>query len=172
MTMADRIAVMNQGRIEQLGPPVELYEQPRTAFVAGFLGVSNLLLATIAGAGRVRFADGSEAAVPEEALRGAPDEVRIGVRPEKVRLSTTDDLTNVNGSNSINGTVRDVSYIGVSTQYIIDTPAGDELTAIVQNAGRGARHLDRGQPVQVLWDPEHTFVITDTAAVPTLEELV
>jgi spermidine/putrescine transport system ATP-binding protein len=172
MTMADRIAVMNQGRIEQLGPPVELYEQPRTAFVASFLGVSNLLPATVAGAGRVRLADGSEASVPEEALRDAPGEVRIGVRPEKVRLAAAGDLGIVNGSNSVSGTIRDVSYIGVSTQYIIDTPAGDELTAIVQNAGRGARHLDRGEPVQVLWDPENTFVITDSGTIPTVEELV
>jgi spermidine/putrescine transport system ATP-binding protein len=172
MTMADRIAVMNQGRIEQIGPPVELYEQPRTAFVAGFLGVSNLLPANVSGTGRVRLTDGSEASVPEEALRGVPEELRIGVRPEKVRLAAAGDTATVNGSNSVRGTVRDVSYIGVSTQYIIDTPAGDELTVIVQNVGRGARHLDPGAPVQVLWDPEHTFVITDTAAVPTLEELV
>jgi spermidine/putrescine transport system ATP-binding protein len=171
MTMADRIAVINQGRIEQIGPPVELYEQPRTAFVAGFLGVSNLIAATVVGPGVVKLEGGGEARVPEQALDGAPGEVRIGVRPEKVRLAPASDPTEP-GANRIDGTVHDVSYIGVSTQYIIHTPAGAELVAFVQNAGRGAQHLPNGAPVQVLWDPDNTFVITDEGIVPTLEELV
>ena len=171
MTMADRIAVMNQGQIEQIGPPVELYEQPRTAFVAGFLGVSNLISATVEGPGRVRLAGGGEARVPEEALRDAPGDVRIGVRPEKVRVLPASE-TSDGADNRIDGTVKDVSYIGVSTQYIIHTPAGEELVAFVQNVGRGDHHLATGQPVQVLWDPENTFVITDAGSVPTLEELV
>jgi spermidine/putrescine transport system ATP-binding protein len=171
MTMADRIAVMNQGTIEQIGPPVELYEQPRTAFVAGFLGVSNMVPATVENDGQVRLADGTTAAVPAELLKDAPAALRIGVRPEKVRLLPADEQAET-GANRLLGTVRDVSYIGVSTQYIIDTPAGEELVAIVQNAGRGARHLERGESVQLLWDPENTFVITDEGHVPTVEELV
>ena len=171
MTMADRIAVMNQGQVEQIGPPVELYEQPRTAFVAGFLGVSNLISAIVEGPGRVRLAGGGEARVPEEALRDAPGDVRIGVRPEKVRVLPASE-TSDGADNRIDGTVKDVSYIGVSTQYIIHTPTGEELVAFVQNVGRGDHHLATGQPVQVLWDPENTFVITDAGSVPTLEELV
>src|SRR4051794_36071322 len=78
MTMADLIAVMNQGRIEQIGPPAELYERPRTAFVAGFLGVSNLLSATVAGADAVKLNDGTVARVESGSLSGAPQDVRIG----------------------------------------------------------------------------------------------
>src|SRR5947209_196602 len=80
MTMADRIAVMNQGRIDQIGPPVELYEQPKTAFVAGFLGVSNMVAAMVENGGQVRLGDGTTASVSAQLLNGAPPNVRIGVR--------------------------------------------------------------------------------------------
>src|SRR5256714_4011872 len=87
MTMADRIAVMNGGRIEQLGTPSELYETPQTAFVAGFLGVSNLIRGTVAAADRVRLRDGPEVRVPPAALAGRSGEVGVGIRPEKIDLS-------------------------------------------------------------------------------------
>ena len=170
MTMADRIAVMNQGQIEQIGPPGELYEQPQTAFVAGFLGVSNMVWATVTAPGVVQLHDGTVARVPQERLADAPKELRIGVRPEKMRI-----VAGANGSgdaNRLDGTVKDVSYIGVSTQYIIDTKSGDELTVFAQNVGRSSEDVAPGQPVSVLWDPEHTFVITDTREVPTLEEQI
>ena len=106
-------------------------------------------------------------------LRVSPGARRPGIAGRhgdawKIRVAEPPE----DGANRLVGTVRDVSYIGVSTQYIIDTPAGDELVAIVQNAGRGARHLERGESVQLLWDPEHTFVITDEGHVPTVEELI
>src|SRR5690349_8699787 len=171
MTMADRIAVMNQGRIEQIGPPAELYERPQTAFVAGFLGVSNLLSARVAGTDAVTLHDGTTARVESGVLSGAPQDVRIGVRPEKVRLEPAGSASS-NGANQLTGTVRDVSYIGVSTQYIVDTTAGDEIVVFAQNAGRSTDQLRNGDGVQVLWDPEHTFVITDSGEVPSAEELV
>jgi spermidine/putrescine transport system ATP-binding protein len=172
MTMADRIAVMNQGKIEQIGPPAELYERPKTAFVAGFLGVSNLLNATVSGSDAVKLADGTVARVEAGSLSGAPQEVRIGVRPEKVRLEVASDAASQNGANQLSGTVRDVSYIGVSTQYIVDTQAGDEVVVFAQNAGRSTDQLRNGDGVRILWDPEHTFVITDSGEVPSVEELV
>ena len=172
MTMADRIAVMNQGRIDQIGPPADLYERPATSFVAGFLGVSNMVKATVSGHNQVQLADGSPARVPEGSLNGAPKEIRIGVRPEKVRLVPTTETVTEDGTNVLSATVRDVSYIGVSTQYILDTPFGEQLVAIVQNVGRGAHHLGTGDIVRVFWDPEHTFVITDSGEVPTVEELL
>jgi spermidine/putrescine transport system ATP-binding protein len=171
MTMADRIAVMNEGRIEQIGQPAELYERPRTAFVAGFLGVSNLIQVDVENGGTVRLPDGSTARVPEDLLNGSTGQVRIGIRPEKVRVRSASDPPEPN-ANRLAGTVRDVSYIGVSTQYVIDTPTGQELVAIAQNTGRDGRHLSAGESVQVLWDPEHTFVITDAGRVPTAEELL
>jgi spermidine/putrescine transport system ATP-binding protein len=109
--------------------------------------------------------------VPADVLNGATGDVRIGVRPEKVRVLPQSDPPEPD-ANRLAGTVRDVSYIGVSTQYVIDTPTGEELVAIAQNTGRGARHLSSGEAVQVLWDPQHTFVITDAGHVPTVEELL
>ena len=85
MTMADTIAVMNGGRIEQLGTPADLYERPRTAFVAGFLGKSNLLEGTVAGDGVIRLVDGSELRASTNGSRGT---VSVGVRPEKISLAT------------------------------------------------------------------------------------
>jgi spermidine/putrescine transport system ATP-binding protein len=168
MTMADRIAVMNQGKIEQIGPPGELYERPSTAFVAGFLGVSNLMWATVTAPGKLQLQDGTVVQVPEDHLEGAPRELRIGVRPEKMRLVNADE----GGVNTLTGTVKDVSYIGVSTQYIVETKTAEELTVFAQNIGRGERQVTPGDQVGVVWDPEHTFVITDTREVPTLEEQV
>ena len=124
MTMADVIAVMNRGRIEQLGPPTELYERPATAFVASFLGVSNLLRGTITAPDRVRIEAGDELHVP---LGGRTGEVAFGVRPEKIRLGPPRE-----GENALSGTVKETAYVGVATQYIVATGAG-ELVVYAQN---------------------------------------
>ena len=149
MTMADSIAVMRDGVIEQLGTPSELYESPRTAFVAGFLGISNLLSGTADGKETVRLSDGTPLRVP--AAAGRTGEVSIGVRPEKVRLGAGQE-------NSLAGEVRESAYIGVSTQYVVDTPAG-AITLYVQNAEPGAGSARPGDQVTVGWSPEATFVV-------------
>jgi spermidine/putrescine transport system ATP-binding protein len=151
MTMADRIVIMNHGRIEQEGAPADLYEQPRTGFVASFLGVSNLLAATIVGADRVRLEDGTEVAVPEAALGSRAGQCQIGVRPEKLRTDGT-------GRNALQGTVAETAYIGVSTQYIVDTTSGP-LTVYVQNDRPGAHGVAPGDQLTLSWDPDSTFVI-------------
>jgi spermidine/putrescine transport system ATP-binding protein len=120
MTMADRIAVMNKGRIEQLGTPSELYETPQTAFVAGFLGISNLLPGTVSG----------------------DDSVRLGESE----------------SNVLRGSVLDRSYVGVATQYVVETPAG-AVTVYVQNALAGVAAHEPGTPVALSFNPEATFVV-------------
>src|SRR2546423_6322556 len=84
MTMADRIAVMNLGHIEQLGAPTELYETPQTAFVAGFLGVSNLIPGEVSGPDAVRLRGGPEVRLPRESLGGRSGSVAVGIRPEKI----------------------------------------------------------------------------------------
>src|SRR5436305_6840935 len=117
MTMADQIVVMNVGRIEQAGTPSELYELPATAFVAGFLGVSNLLPGIVSGADRVRLQDGTLVRAPSSVLSGQSGEISIGIRPEKILPSSRE-------RNQLTGTVAESAYIGVSTQYIVDTPAG------------------------------------------------
>jgi spermidine/putrescine transport system ATP-binding protein len=166
MTMSDRIAVMRAGRIEQLGPPEELYERPRTDFVAGFLGVSNLLDADVAGRNGqfadLRLDDGTMLRAPVANVDGAP-RVRLGVRPEKLRvLPLGDDAEAADGaSNAIDGTVLDASYIGVSTQYIVETKDGHRLTVYAQNleTSGAAEVLADGQRVRLTWKPQHTFVI-------------
>jgi spermidine/putrescine transport system ATP-binding protein len=151
MTMADTIAVMQGGRIEQLGTPTELYERPRTAFVAGFLGVSNLLRGTVSGPASVRLAGGDEVAVSGEALAGRTGNVAVGVRPEKLRLGRSE-------GNSFKGRVRETAYVGVSTQYIVETTAG-ALTVYVQNAEPGTGAIASGGEVELSFSPEAAFVV-------------
>jgi spermidine/putrescine transport system ATP-binding protein len=148
MTMADTIAVMNGGRIEQLGSPTELYEHPRTAFVASFLGKSNLLPGTVTGAGTVRLDDGTEVRANTGSATG---KVAVGVRPEKLAIGG-------NGVNTIPGTVRESAYIGVATEIVVDTPAGD-LTVFHQNSDAGASVPAHGSHVTVSWSPDVTFVV-------------
>ena len=148
MTMADTIAVMNQGRIEQLGAPNDLYERPRTAFVAGFLGKSNLLDATVSGEGVVQLLDGSELRARTNGNRGP---VAIGVRPEKIRLGDA-------GVNRLSGTVKESAYIGVATEVVVATSVG-ELTVFHQNVETGGGAPAPGSPVTLSWEPDATFVV-------------
>jgi spermidine/putrescine transport system ATP-binding protein len=151
MTMADRIAVMNKGRIEQLGTPSELYETPQTAFVAGFLGISNLLPGMVSGDDSVRLDSGAELRVPADRLRGRSGRVAVGVRPEKIGLGESE-------ANVLRGEVLDRSYVGVATQYVVETPAG-AVTVYVQNALAGVAAHEPGTPVALSFNPEATFVV-------------
>jgi spermidine/putrescine transport system ATP-binding protein len=151
MTMADKIAVMNHGRIEQLGTPTELYETPSTAYVAGFLGVSNLIAGEISGADTVRLQRGPEVRVPPGALAGRSGRVAVGIRPEKIELG--------NGQpNALEGTVVEQAYVGVATQYIVDTECG-RLTVYRQNASPGQNGAVPGQTLTLSWSPDSTFVV-------------
>ena len=151
MTMADTIAVMNEGQVEQLGSPTELYERPRTAFVAGFLGVSNLLEGTVAGDGLVRLDGGADVRVAAGALGGRTGRVAVGVRPEKIRLGGGE-------GNTLGGSVSEISYIGVSSQYMVRTHAGS-ISVYVQNIDPGVRPVVIGDAVTLSWSPEATFAI-------------
>jgi putative spermidine/putrescine transport system ATP-binding protein len=133
LTMSDRIAVFNNGRIEQVSPPVELYEQPQTEFVAGFVGVSNLL-----------DRDGS----------------RFTIRPEKIRL--LDGAADESGLRTERGRVADVAYVGMVTRYTIELADGGELQLIRQNAeGSTETASEQGREVVVGWRPEHTVAVLD-----------
>jgi spermidine/putrescine transport system ATP-binding protein len=151
MTMADTIAVMNKGRIEQLGPPDELYEQPETAFVAGFLGVSNLLSGAASGPGAITLDGGTSVSVSPEALDGRTGRVAVGIRPEKIRVGS-------DSPNSLHGKVFERAYVGVATQYVVDTPAG-RVMVYVQNTEPGASMVAPGDPISIGFDPEATFVV-------------
>lgn len=156
MTMADTIAVMNHGRIEQLGSPVELYENPRTAFVAGFLGQSNLLEATVLRrVGELVELDcaGTPLVVPAARLADPGPRVEVGVRPEKIYLRGRGE--HEPGHNCLDGVVVDSSFIGVSTQYLVRTADDEELTVFSQNISSQLRRV--GEQVTMSWAPEHTF---------------
>jgi spermidine/putrescine transport system ATP-binding protein len=150
MTMADRIAIMNGGRIEQLGTPGELYEHPNTAFVAGFLGISNLLPGTVAG-DAVRLDDGTTVRVRADALNGRTGRVAVGVRPEKIRLGHGEE-------NRLSGRLLETAYVGVATQYVLETRAGN-VSVYVQNSEPGAGLT---APSDISWSPASTFVVDST----------
>jgi spermidine/putrescine transport system ATP-binding protein len=149
MTMADSIAVMNAGHIEQLGSPDELYERPATPFVARFLGVSNLLEGEADGNSAVRLKDGTVVRAPAAGGRKGP--VAVGIRPEKIRLGGGEE-------NRLSGEVSERAYIGVSTQYIVKTAHGP-ITVYVQNTDRHAVSVQPGDQVTLSWSPETTFVV-------------
>jgi spermidine/putrescine transport system ATP-binding protein len=149
MTMADTIAVMNRGRVEQLGPPVELYERPATAFVAGFLGVSNLLSGTIEGPDAIRLDDGT---IVRASVNGQSGQIAAGVRPEKITIGAG------GGANELPGTVAETAYIGVATQVVVRTAAGT-VQVFAQNMDAGGRVPSPGTTVVLSWSPESTFVV-------------
>ena len=151
MTMADRIAIMNAGKIEQLGAPTDLYERPQTAFVASFLGISNLLPGTVLGPGRVRLEDGTEVRVPEAILNGRSGMVAVGVRPEKIRLGHGEE-------NKLTGRLLETAYVGVATQYVLETRCGN-VSVYVQNSEPGVAEQ---APSQISWSPDSTFVVDST----------
>jgi spermidine/putrescine transport system ATP-binding protein len=150
MTMADRIAVMNLGHIEQLGTPSELYESPNTPFVAGFLGVSNLIPGVVADPETVQLRGGPRVRVPRSALAERSGTVAVGIRPEKIELGTAHE-------NQLEGSIVESAYVGVATQYIVETACG-RLTVYVQNANPGSATAAHGR-VSLSWSPEATFVV-------------
>jgi spermidine/putrescine transport system ATP-binding protein len=167
MTMADTVAVMNVGRIEQMGRPAELYERPGTTFVANFLGQSNLLPGRVTGTdGDRRLVDcaGQVLAVPADRFppeaAGSAD-LLVGVRPEKIQLTaaTGDQQDGGRRGNLLSGgVVVDASFAGVSTQYLVRLPSGQVVTVFAQNLGR-VELFSPGTPVTLDWEVEHTFAL-------------
>ena len=168
MTMADEIAVMNDGRIEQRGTARELYERPATEFVASFLGVSNLidgeLIEREGDLAQIVTADGERLRVPAAAVRdvAAGGGVRAGVRPEKIELLAAGERPPA-GANVMRGRVAVAAFVGVAIQYVVRV-AGEEMTVIAPNRdSAGAGSLGPGADALLTWDPEHTFVLTKEA---------
>lgn len=161
MTMADTVAVMNAGVIEQLGAPAELYENPRSTFVANFLGQSNLVKGTVLG----RSADvttvdmhGIQVSVPTARTHTDGEKGWIGIRPEKVLIGEVGEELDAPGNTIPGGVVSDVSFNGVSTQYLVRMPWGQELQVFQQNTGR-VRLFRTGEPVELSWRPEYAFLL-------------
>jgi spermidine/putrescine transport system ATP-binding protein len=159
MTMADTIAVMNGGVIEQMGSPAQLYENPRTTFVANFLGQSNLVSGDIAGRDGddlVVHVQGAKVRIPRGRAQVADGKVWLGVRPEKVTLAQATDALHNNSLGPAR--VVDVSFVGVSTQYVVRTSWGQELMAFEQNTGERAL-MRTGDQVDVRFSGAHAFLL-------------
>ncbi len=160
MTMADSIAVMNAGKVEQLGDCATLYEHPTSAFVANFLGQSNLLKVAILGSaddGLVPAAThGTALSISAEHLPPGATEVWLGVRPEKLHLGVG------GGPNRLDGMVTDASFTGVATQYLVRMPWGQELTVTQPNDGSGRARV--GDNVTLSWSPRQGFILPATEA--------
>jgi spermidine/putrescine transport system ATP-binding protein len=161
LTMSDRIAVMNDGLIEHLGTPREIYEHPRTRFVAGFIGTSNLLTGTVA---RV---EGDHAVIevsPEEQitvpLHGARvtagGELDLTVRPEKIELSTT---APAGDGCRLRGKVSEVVYLGTSTNFSVTTTTGSDMIIFQQNSASAEIVAGRGDSVWLSWQPQHSYPV-------------
>jgi spermidine/putrescine transport system ATP-binding protein len=155
LAMSDRIAVMQDGVVQQLGAPEEIYEHPEKPFVAGFIGISNLLPAVVENGG-LRLSSGGlvPAPVPDGLAPGT--EVHLSVRPEKLWIDETEP-----GMAEVEGTIAERVYLGTTTQLIVELAPGARLVALEQNTAR-ARSDDRwelGDRVRIAWKPEHAQVL-------------
>jgi spermidine/putrescine transport system ATP-binding protein len=164
LTMSDRIAVMNGGLVEQVGPPQEVYERPATAFVAGFIGTSNLIGGRLTSAsgdtGVLDLGDGQRVTVPLRTPRTAGSAVELTVRPEKITLTTGP----ADAASRVRGTVREVVYLGTSTSYTVDTGAGAEMTVFQPNDGTASVNPARGETVWLSWATAHSYLLTAAPA--------
>ncbi|MET1043168.1 MAG: ABC transporter ATP-binding protein [Microbacteriaceae bacterium] len=162
MTMADTVAVMNKGRIEQLGSPETLYELPRTTFVANFLGQSNLFTGEVVASGADSFVvdiAGNRIEVPTARAQRHRGAVTVGIRPEKLRLHTSEPERTAGVNIAGPGRVTDVSFTGMSTSYRLAMPAG-LVTAFAQNTAFGPA-VQEGNEVWISWLVEHGFGVAD-----------
>ncbi|HEX2316163.1 MAG TPA: ABC transporter ATP-binding protein [Thermomonospora sp.] len=162
LTMSDRIAVMNDGRIEQLGSPREIYERPAGRFVAGFIGTSNLLTGTVGEVAGdqavIAYGDGERIVVPlrDGDAVSAGQRVELTVRPEKIEIGT--EPPPADGS-AIRATVTEVVYLGTSTNYNVTTSAGAEVVVFTQNATSAEDIAVRGDSVWLSWRPRYSYLI-------------
>jgi len=157
LTMSDRIAVMSNGRVEQVGSPKEVYEEPATAYVADFLGVSNLMAATAAGSagGKCKVRLGDFELLAGQGEEDALGEVKLVIRPERVELETQ----GTTGENRVPGMVERVVYVGSTMQIIVNLAHGQRLQAWVQNRGGNGLGYEQGTPISVYFPPEALRVL-------------
>ena len=160
LAMSDRIAVMNLGRVEQIGTPREIYEHPRTAFVADFIGSLNALELTVdelvGDLAILRVGQGERVVVAVGSNARPGDSLRVAVRPERIRIDTADEPAPEGGSR-LEGTVREVVYLGMYTQFHVETSAGRVVSH--QLAGESQARVEPGSRVVLTWLPEHSSVL-------------
>ena len=173
LTMSDRIAVMNEGVIEQIAGPEEVYERPTTTFVAGFIGVSNLMPATVSatdgGRATVRLEAGGEVEAARNGLDSG-DSCHAVVRPEKLRVHRREGPV-PSGHPSVEGTVESSVFLGTATQIVIRIAGGVPLTVLIPNADEAERQdlPGGGAEVRLSWAPEHIHLVRESAAAKNLD---
>jgi spermidine/putrescine transport system ATP-binding protein len=164
LTMSDRIAVMNRGRVEQVAVPEEVYNRPATTFVAGFIGVSNLMPATVTGPEEVKLDQGQTISTHTDGFsRG--DRCHAVVRPEKLRVELVEGGTNNGGAGTrVEGIVESSLYLGTATQIAVDLGEGVRMTVLVPNADESERQRlpGGGARVALSWDPEHMHLVRES----------
>jgi spermidine/putrescine transport system ATP-binding protein len=163
LTMSDRIAVMNRGRVEQVATPEEVYDRPATTFVAGFIGVSNLMPATVTGSTEVRLDQGPTIATSTDGF--APgDRCHAVVRPEKLRVELDEDGQGAAGQPRVEGIVASSLYLGTATQIAVDLGEGVRMTVLVPNADEAERQRlpGGGARVALSWEPEHMHLVRES----------
>jgi spermidine/putrescine transport system ATP-binding protein len=165
LAMSDRIAVMNGGRVEQIGGPREIYDHPKTAFVADFIGSLNALDVTVdelvGGYALARLGEGERVVVPVETSVRGGDSLRVAVRPERVELGADGDPAPEGGSR-LEGTVSEVVFLGMYTQLHVETSAGRVVSHRLADESLAA--VAPGSRVVVSWDAEHTSVLGGSVA--------
>ena len=166
LTMSDRIAVMSNGIVEQLGSPREIYERPATKFVAGFIGTSNLFSGTVGevadGHAVIAYGAGERVIVPvASGTASAGGELELTVRPEKIDISLE---TPPSAGCAVKGVVTEVVYLGTSTNYNVRTSNGADVVVFTQNANSADDLAVRGDSVWLSWEPRHSYAIGAGAA--------
>jgi spermidine/putrescine transport system ATP-binding protein len=177
LTMSDRIAVMNRGRVEQVAGPEEVYERPESTFVAGFIGVSNLMpgvVEEVGERGRLRLDVGPRVAAAVGDGLSAGERCHVVVRPEKLRIDAGADSGQAPGGHpSVEGTVESSVYLGTSTQIVVALTGEVRMTVLVPNAGEAERQAlpGGGARVRLSWAPEHVHVVRESRGGPVDADL-
>jgi len=176
LTMSDRIAVMSNGVVEQVDTPENVYERPATTFVAGFIGVSNLMPGTVTsatgGRGMIRLDTGLEVETRVDGIASG-ERCHAVVRPEKLQI-TDPGSTTPGGLPGVDGVVQASIYLGTSTQIIVALPGDVSMTVLVPNASEAerARLPGGGAPVRLSWEPDHMHVVRESEIRADVEETV
>jgi spermidine/putrescine transport system ATP-binding protein len=164
LTMSDQIAVMNLGRVEQVADPEQVYERPETTFVAGFIGVSNLMPATVEAGGGVHLDNGPTVPAAEDGFRTG-ERCQAVVRPEKLHIGRVDERAD-GDLPSVEGTVESSVYLGTSTQIVVDLGDDVRMTVLHPNASEAERQRlpGGGARVRLSWHPDHMHLVRESAA--------
>jgi len=163
LTMSDRIAVMNRGHVEQVSVPEEVYDRPTTTFVAGFIGVSNLMPATVSGPGRVKLDSGPEIEADTDGFSRGETCAAV-VRPEKLTVSLNGDTGTAAARPHVEGIVESSLYLGTATQIVVSLGGEVRMTVLVPNADESERQRlpGGGARVKLSWAPEHMHVVAES----------